>query len=75
MVRKLDCKYCQEKNLHFSYCTMECARRGKNKIYPKKITILEIKKCLENNIGCFIDISKISIYSKEIERFLENEGM
>ena len=52
---------------------MCCSRKGKEKIYPnlkKRLSMKKIKECLENNIGCHIDIANISIYSREIREVL-----
>lgn len=65
-MRLSNCLNCNEffRN-HKGICSYKCSKR-KNKITLKRITILEIKKVLENNIGCNISDSNISIYSREI---------
>ena len=64
------CLKCKEQTLHYSYCDMHCSRKIKGKIYPVKYTMMQIKSCLENNIGCFINDGNISIYSREILEIL-----
>ena len=64
------CLKCKEQTLHYSYCDMHCTKKRKEKIFPVKYTQSQIKKCLENNIGCYINEGNISIYAREIEELL-----
>ena len=73
MVFKSKCMKCSERTLHHSSCDMHCSKKRKSKIYPVKYTMMQIKLCLENNIGCFINDANISVYSREILKKLEAE--
>ena len=53
-----------------SICNYNCSKKGKERIKAKKFTMDEIKKVLENNIGCFISQRSISIYSREILKII-----
>jgi len=68
MVIKTNCKGCSDflrwKGKH---CNMSCSLKGVIKIYPETFSMKQISSCLENNIGCKINESKISEYSKEIK--------
>ena len=67
------CKNCIEfYNSHGKYCTVSCSKKGKEKtIANNPLTIIEIKRVLENNIGCYINHGNISIYSREIIKILK----
>ena len=73
MIRKTHCKVCKEFfKYNGKYCSMSCALKKKTKIYPKRYSMDDIKKCLENNMGVRISLSTIVKYSKEIKKFLTN---
>ena len=65
------CLKCMEQTKHFSYCDFRCSKKNKEKIFLEKITIVSIKKCLENNIGCSVSEANISKYSREILEVLQ----
>ena len=70
MVVKTKCKNCKEFVGRGSCCNMCCSLKGKKKIFPQVITKLSIKKCIENNIGIYVDYNKIVVYSKELSGYI-----
>lgn len=68
MVVKTKCKNCKE--YHYSYCNMCCSVKGKREKLPDTLTKWSIKKCIESNIGIFVNYNYIVAYSKELLEYI-----
>lgn len=71
------CLNCNEYSKNYkSECSYKCSKKGKSKIIPKTLSIMNIKEVLENNIGINISEGNISIYSREIKELVNhNENL